>query len=181
MIVSRRNGTVLMSWPRPAHLCLVYIMDKFLVLKSNDSIEFIVEDNGYRIHGILGRGVHFNWIAFPELNVSCELADFNDIYWNRESLSSIFKSSNQIDIVLKAIKNIESMFDEQTIYFDGHHFISSREYIFWLESECEALSIQLTEFETYIESDEVYKWLERARLSYYEYMREQYSNDDFLD
>ena len=32
------------------------------------------------------------------------------------------------------------MFNDDSAYFDGHHFVSTREYIFWLETECESLS-----------------------------------------
>ena len=52
-------------------LCLVKVMKIDKAIKSKDSIEFIVEDNGYRIHGILNKGHYFNWIAFPEFNVCC--------------------------------------------------------------------------------------------------------------
>ena len=110
------------------------------VIKSKDSIEFIVEDNGYRIHGILNKGHYFNWIAFPELNVCCELASFDDVFWNKEALSLIFKSSYQITSVLNVIEHLKSMFNDDSAYFDGHHFVSTREYIFWLETECESLS-----------------------------------------
>lgn len=162
-------------------LCFEETMKIKKAIKSNDSIEFIVEDNGYRIHGILGKGNYFNWISFPELNVSCELASFDDVFWNEESLSSIFKSSNQVELILKVIKKLKSMFDEDSNYFDGHQFLSTREYLFWLETECENLSRQLIEFESHIECDDVHQWLERARLDYYKYMREQYSKDAFLE
>lgn len=150
-------------------------------IKSKDSIEFIVEDNGYRIHGILNKGHYFNWIAFPEFNVCCELASFDDVFWNEEALSLIFKSPNQITSVLNVIEHLKSMFNDNSTYFDGHHFVSTREYIFWLETECESLSRQLLEFELHLENNDVDKWLEYARLNYYKYMREQYGKDAFLD
>lgn len=151
-------------------------------IKSGNSIEFIVEDGGYRIHGILTKGIYFNWIAFPELNVCCELASLNDIYWNSDALNSIFESIDYVNIILHVINHLTSMFDEEEItYFDGHHFISTREYIFWLEHECESLSRQLVEFEMYINNGDVDKWLEHARLDYYRYMREQYSKEAFLE
>lgn len=151
-------------------------------IKYRNSIEFIVEESGYRIHGILTKGIYFNWIAFPELNVCCELASLNDIYWNSEALNSIFESIDYINIILHVINLLTSMFDEEEItYFDGHHFISTREYIFWLEHECESLSRQLVEFEMHINNGDVDKWLEHARLDYYRYMREQYSKKAFLE
>lgn len=162
-------------------LCLVVFMKIDKVIKSKDSIEFIIEDNGYRIHGILTKGNYFNWIAFPELNVCCELASFDDEFWNEESLSTIFKSSHQIEIILQVIKHLKSLFEDSTTYFDGHHFISTREYIFYLETECESLSRQLIEFKTHLNIGDVNKWLELSRLEYYKYMREQYSEDAFLD
>lgn len=162
-------------------LCLIDVMKIDKTIKSKDSIEFIVQDNGYRMHGILTKGNYFNWIAFPELNVCCELASFDDVFWNEESLSTIFNSSNQIKIILKVIKELKSSFEDSRTYFDGHHFISTREYIFWLENECESLSRQLIEFESHLDVGDIDKWLEHARLDYYKYMREQYSKDAFLD
>ena len=162
-------------------LCLVKVMKIDKAIKSKDSIEFIVEDNRYRIHGILNKGHYFNWIAFPEFNVCCELASFDDVFWNEEALSLIFKSPNQITSVLNVIEHLKSMFNDDSTYFDGHHFVSTREYIFWLETECESLSRQLLEFELHLENNDVDKWLEYARLNYYKYMREQYGKDAFLD
>lgn len=168
-------------WSRPVLLCLVNFMNIIKAIKSGDSIEFIAEDNGYRIHGILARGNYFNWISFPELNVSCELASFDDDFWNEESLCSIFKSSNQIEMILDIIKCLKHMFEDDINYFDGHKFISTREYIFWLETECEMLSQQLIEIESKINCDEIDKWLKHLRIDYYKYMREQYDKDAFLD
>lgn len=177
----RRNDTVLAHWSRSVGLCLIIAMKIDKTIMSKDSTEFIVQDNGYRIHGILTRGNYFNWIAFPELNVCCELASFDDVFWNEESLSSIFKSSDQVKIILYVIKELESLLEDDTTYFDGQHFISTREYIFWLENECESLSRQLIEFESHLDAGDVDKWLEHARLDYYRYMRNQHSKDAFLD
>lgn len=150
-------------------------------IKSNDSIEFVVKDNGYRIHGILTKGSYFNWIAFPELNVCCELASFDDEFWNYEAICSIIPSPDQIETILNVIKNLKSLFEDNKNYFNGHRFISTREYLFWLESECESLSRQLIEFESRIDDEDIDKWLEHERVNYYKYMREQYDNDAFLD
>ena len=62
------------------------------------------------------RGHYFNWIAFPEFNVCCELASFDDVFWNEEALSLIFKSPNQITSVLNVIEHLKSMFNDDSTY-----------------------------------------------------------------
>ena len=149
-------------------------------IKSNDSIEFIVENHGSRLHGTLTKGTYFNWIAFPSMGVSCELADLDDHFWNEESLSRIIPSNLDIETILELIDYLKFMFDDDE-YFDGKRFISKSEYIFWLENECESLSRQLIEWEVHTQNDDVDKWLEYNRLQYYKYMREQYDKNTFLD
>lgn len=132
-------------------MCLVAIMNIDKIIKSVNSIEFIVEDHGYRLHGFLTKSLYFNWIAFPELNVCCQLSSFDDVFWNEEALASIFDSPHLVHSALLIISRLKPMFDSDSSYFDGRHFISFREYLFWLETECESLSQQLIEFESYID------------------------------
>lgn len=77
---------------------------------------------------------------------------------------------------MSTICELKSMFDDESQYFDGKRFLSQREYIFWLEYECESLSRQIIKFEMAIENSEVDKWLERERVEYYKYMRIQYDD-----
>lgn len=157
-------------------LYLIMNMKLIKAIKGNSSIEFIVENNGSRFLGVLSVGNSFNWIAFPELNVCCQLAHFDDEFWNLESLCSIIPSKEDVKTIMSTIRELKSMFDDDSQYFDGKRFLSQHEYIFWLEYECESLSRQIIKFETAIENSEVDKWLERERVEYYKYMRIQYDD-----
>ena len=90
-------------------------------------------------------------LLFLKLNVCCQLSSFDDVFWNEEALASIFDSPHLVHSALLIISRLKPMFDSDSSYFDGRHFISFREYLFWLETECESLSQQLIEFESYID------------------------------
>ena len=84
---------------------------KLLCVKSHDSIEFKASRNGNLIEGILSRGIHFNWIAFPSLGISCQLSDFSDTFWNTEQLDSIFNNPFDVDTALLIIYNLKQIFE----------------------------------------------------------------------
>lgn len=191
MIVSRRNDTVLCHWSRPVVLCLLMVMYilndskklKLVCVKAGDSFEFKASRNGNPVEGILSRGIHYNWIAFPSLHISCQLADFSDSFWNREQLSDIFDNDFDVETVLMVIEQLRFLFDQDhQSYTDGHKFMSSREYIFWLENQCEILSCQMvwiqTKFEDLIDDDLVDKLLDE-RVEYHNQMRFQYDDTIF--
>lgn len=58
---------------------------KLVCVKYDNCIEFKASRNGNVIDGILSQGIYYNWIAFPSLNVSCELADLSDSFGMRNS------------------------------------------------------------------------------------------------
>ena len=167
---------------------IMYLFDdskkfKLVCVKNGDSIEFKVSRNENVLEGILNRGTHYNWIAFPSLQISCQLADFNDIYWNAEQLSDIFDNDYDVDTVLMIIKEAKDLFNQDhQSYSDGHKFMSIHEYIFWLENQCEVLSYQLIKLQAQAErllhrnlQDE----LEEERKEFHDTMRFQYDDAIF--
>lgn len=178
-------------WPKPVvfvSMDIMYLFDdskkfKLVCVKNGDSIEFKASRNENVLEGILNRGTHYNWIAFPSLQISCQLADFNDIYWNAEQLSDIFDNDFDVDTVLMIIKEAKDLFNQDhQSYSDGHKFMSIHEYIFWLENQCEVLSYQLIKLQAQAErllhrnlQDE----LEEERKEFHDTMRFQYDDAIF--
>ena len=192
MIVSRRNGTVLNHWPRSVVLCLYYIMYifkdsdgfKLSCVRTEDCIEFTVSQDGNRVDGVIGRGIQYNWIAFPSLNISCQLADFSDEYWNSEQLYDIFKGNTcYVRLTLLAINEMKNLFEQDyQDYSDGYKFMSKNEYIFWLQNQCEIISSQMLELEMRIEDElhlELREELEEERNEFHKQMRDEYDDAIF--
>lgn len=135
-------------------------MDKTKKYKRNKNFfhtnvaEFNMTANGIQYSGILGVGTYYNWIAFPSIGYACELADFFDDFWNMESLSAHF---NEYDgkAILTIIHEVSELlqFGITHNYTDGKRFMSQREYIFWLENECESLSYQITKLEMIMDDE----------------------------
>ena len=50
-------------------------------VRSGNMIEFLVSRNENQLEGALTRGIHYNWLALPQLEVSCQLANLDDD-WN---------------------------------------------------------------------------------------------------
>lgn len=154
-----------------------------ICIKSGNSIEFKASRNGNLIEGILIYGIHYNWIAFPTFFVSCQLADFSDKFWNREQLETIFENVFDVETILLAIDELKSLFDKDVqSYSDGYKFMSQREYIFWMENQCEILSVQMINLQTKLESLTDYELdedLSNERNEYHNTMRFQYEGTAF--
>lgn len=153
-------------------------------LKSIGNVEvkeFMLESDGYRILGFLGKGNHFNWLSLPQLCISIELANFSDDFWNREQLSTCVEDPLLIDLLMNVIHDLSHYFglDKQDC-FDGKNFITTKEYTFWLECECESLSRQLIQVEDGLHpAKQTQDDLDEDRLRYYVYSRQQYGTDAF--
>ena len=88
---------------------------KLVCVKYDNCIEFKVNRNGNVIEGILSKGVYYNWIAFPSLNTSCQLADFSDSFWNEEQLFNVFHNDFDVSTVLMTISELNGSFAVRTI------------------------------------------------------------------
>ena len=156
---------------------------KLVCVKYDNCIEFEVCRNGNVINGILSKGIYYNWIAFPSLNISCQLADFSDSFWNGEQLFNIFHNDFDVSTVLMTINELKGLFDlDHQSYTDGHKFMSVREYIFWLENQCEILSCQMIDMQTRFESlldIDLEEELSDERNQYHNMMRFQYDDTIF--
>lgn len=140
----------------------------YQAVKHSDVIEFSLTTDGVILSGILGKGMKYNWVSFPELQTSCQLSYFNDTYWNSEKLADIFNSKKLVKDLTNLIVFLSDMFDkEEQDFYDGKRFMSIREYVFWLEQENESL-----------ERDElITEWEKDKHLEYYQWMREQYGTE----
>ena len=189
MIVSRRNDTKpLVKISGFVFKMIMYIFNdskkfKLVCVKYDNCIEFKVNRNGNVIEGILSKGVYYNWIAFPSLNTSCQLADFSDSFWNEEQLFNVFHNDFDVSTVLMTISELKDLFSQDyQSYTDGYKFMSTREYIFWLENQCEVLSYQMIEMQTRFESQlniDLEEELLDERNQYHDMMRFQYDDTIF--
>lgn len=156
---------------------------KLVCVKYDNCIEFKASRNRNVIDGILSQGIYYNWIAFPSLNVSCELADLSDSFWNEEQLSNILHNDFDVSTVLMTINELKGLFNQDhQSYTDGHKFMSVCEYIFWLENQCEILSYQMIEMQTRFESQldiDLEEELSDERNQYHDMMRFQYDDTIF--
>ena len=153
-------------------------------LKSLGNVEvkeFMLSKNGYNLIGFLGKGTHYNWLSLPQLCISVELSDFHDDFWNTEQLASSLDDFVLIDLLICTIHDLDHLFGKvKQDCFDGKNFITTREYTFWLECECESLSRQLIQYENDLfPSKMTQEDLDDDRLHYYIYSREQYGTDAF--
>ena len=156
---------------------------KLVCVKYDNCIEFKACRNGNVIEGILSKGIYYNWIAFPSLNTSCQLAVLSDSFWKEEQLFNILHNDFDVTTVLMTINELKGLFNQNhQSYTDGHKFMSVREYIFWLENQCEILSCQMIEMQTRFESMldiDLEEELSDERNQYHDMMRFQYDDTIF--
>ena len=153
-------------------------------LKSIGNVEvkeFLLVSDGYKLIGFVGKGNHFNWLSIPQLSISVELSKFNDDFWNGEQLASVIENPILVDPLVHVINDLSGLFNkDKQDCFDGKNFITTREYTFWLECECESLSRQLIQFEyDLFPSDLSFDDFKKERLNDYVYSRKQYGTDAF--
>lgn len=137
-----------------------------------DTIQFFVSINDIPVEGILGCGIHYNWIALPKLKICCELAHFDDSFWNFEILLASLGNELVCKQLIAIIRCVHPLLKETSqSFFDGKNYLSTKEYIYYLECECESLSIQLAQADASHYDDET------ERLEYYQKMRSQFGTD----
>lgn len=151
-------------------------------IKNTNIVEFTIKFNGNKIDGILGIGSHYNWLSFPSLNISCQLATFSDAFWNREQLSNIFDDDRIVNVLCNAIPKLTPVPHDEDFYFDGKSFLNPREYIFFLESHNESLSRQLIETEIKMNSlgfdmEQIKDDFMKDRINDYKVNRKQYGEE----
>lgn len=148
-------------------------------IKNYDTIEFTVRKNGNIINGFISRGSHYNWLALPIIGVACQLSSFEDSYWNGEQVYRLLDNPFDAEVITFIIPIVGSMFNKESQdHFDGKQFLSLREYIFWLENECEALSNQICKLEVKLDNFDSKDLLYDSE-QYHITMREQYDVDIF--
>lgn len=62
-----------------------------------------VEYNGNYYSVIFGRYINGGFFSIPNWNAGGELAGFNDVYWNAESLSMVLKNKKAAHAIAVAI------------------------------------------------------------------------------
>ena len=83
-----------------------------------DVVQAVVQGRGSTFTIIFGSYEYGNFLCIPEINVGCPLADWNDLFWNRERLAGLM---NPIDAIT-VVGGIAALMDERK----GEH-----EYIFY--------------------------------------------------
>lgn len=72
---------------------------------SQDRLEVDVSGRGSSFHIIVGRYQNGNYLCIPSWQVGCELAGYQDTFWNREQLARQIGVVDAVTIV-SAIKEI---------------------------------------------------------------------------
>lgn len=70
-----------------------------------DRLEVDVSGRGSRFHIIVGRYQNGNYLCIPSCQVGCELAGYQDTFWNLEQLSRQISMVDAVTLVT-AIKEI---------------------------------------------------------------------------
>lgn len=63
-----------------------------------------IDCNGNHYGLIFGRYVNGGFCCIPDLGIGCELSDFDDVFWNEESLSRVLDDSALVNTIVTAIK-----------------------------------------------------------------------------
>lgn len=91
-------------------------------LKSTDNVEvkeFMIESDGYKIIGFIGKGNYFNWLTLPQLGIGMELSRLDDVFWNREQFSKSIEDPVLIDLFMDVLSELAELFskDEQNCFY----------------------------------------------------------------
>lgn len=69
----------------------------------NNVHHITVEYNRYSYSVIFGKYVNGGFCSIPNFGVGCELSNFNDIFWNTESLYRALENKRVAKIIANAI------------------------------------------------------------------------------
>lgn len=85
-------------------------MKEFKIARTyevSDVKEISVDWNGHNFLVIYGNHINGGFFSIPNWNVGGELAFFDDILWNTESIGRSLKNYDMGEIIAKAIKSNE--------------------------------------------------------------------------
>ena len=71
--------------------------------KVNNIHHIGVNYNGNYYSIIFGKYVNGGFCSIPNWNVGCELASFDDVYWNKGALHKVIKSKKTAEAIAMAI------------------------------------------------------------------------------
>ena len=77
-----------------------------------ENCEMKVTARGSHFHVIFGSHSYGNYLCIPNWNVGCELADYSDMFWNYEQLSTIIRYTDAITIAT-AVKEVSQILNNQ--------------------------------------------------------------------
>lgn len=87
----------------------------YLLSNLYSPLEAIVESDGESFHIIYGLHSRGYYLVIPNWNVGCEMSDYKDIMWNRESISRTGISKRQSLNIAQRIKELCERFYEYEI------------------------------------------------------------------
>lgn len=88
---------------------IAYIGDK----KVGNVHHINVEYNGNSYNVIFGKYINGGFCSIPNWNVGCELAGFDDVFWNTESLSKVLRSKKVAKVIAMAIAEFSKEITEE--------------------------------------------------------------------
>ena len=80
-----------------------YSIDFIGDTKISNIHHFGIEYNGNYYSVIFGQYINGGFFSIPNWNVSGELGEFSDTFWNEESLSRVLKSKKAAKVIALAI------------------------------------------------------------------------------
>lgn len=100
------------------------------ILKAGNPCEAVIEARGSYFHLIVGKHSYGNFICIPNWNVGTELADLDDIFWNKERLRD-YTSLRNTDAcsVAAAVNSLAPHMDDQrqAVWAEQHSSTDSKE------------------------------------------------------
>lgn len=64
---------------------------------SHEPYDAVLNDGGNSFHLIFGKQINGRFLCIPNYSIGCELAAYDDIRWNEESLSEAAEFSRKMD------------------------------------------------------------------------------------
>lgn len=81
------------------------------LLNENAPYEAVVHAHGHYYQFIYGKYQNGYYISIPDWYIGCPMADYRDVYWNKESLIQAGLSRNDAEIITRAVSYLKEALD----------------------------------------------------------------------
>ena len=81
------------------------------LLTEKAPYEAVVNSRGYCYHFIYGKYTHGYYISIPNWYIGCPMADYRDVFWNKNSLKEAGMSACDAETIARAVSNLRKALD----------------------------------------------------------------------